>query len=188
MSTDLATELTELLAVDVSALSVGEQTTHMARLERARARFDAESLGRLAEFDQSGAWQIDAAYGAANWLAAHPGTADELTNAVAAWIELMDQDGAEPSDPQHDTVSANQVGDRVKLNGDFGLDAGLPILAALGERTDQMFHRDKKVAEQNPDDSLSMRTPGRGGPRRSLSWSWPVQAPNRTRAIGSRCS
>lgn len=87
-------------------------------------------------------------------------TADELANHVAAWIELWDDDGATPRDPEHDTISASRVGDRVKLNGDFGLDAGLPLLAALDERADQLFHRDKRVSEINPDDGLGMRTPG----------------------------
>lgn len=223
---DLATELTELLAVDVSTLSVGELTEHMARLERARSRFEARVLGTLAVFDRSGAWQIDAAYNAPNWLAGQTGapravagsrvrlaghlqlmpetakalaegsitdgharalarcvanprvrdafpdaepalvekatscTADQLTNVVDAWIELTDQDGGEPRDPQHDTVSANRVGDRVKVNADLGLETGIPFLAALEERAQQLYDRDKRVSEENPTDGLSMRTPG----------------------------
>ena len=68
---------------------------------------------------------------------------------MAAWIELVDQDGAEPHAPERDVVRANRVGDRVKIDADLGLDTGLPVLAALQERADQLFHRDKAVAEAN---------------------------------------
>lgn len=87
-------------------------------------------------------------------------TADELSRFIDGWIELWDMEGAEPRDPQHDTVSASRVGDRVRVNCDLGLESGLPLLAALDERVDQLFHRDKKVAEENPDDGLAARTPG----------------------------
>lgn len=226
MSTDLAAELTELLAVDVSVLSATELTAHVGRLERARTRFDAASLGVLSAFDDSGAWQTDAAYGASNWLSVHTGTskavararvrlaghlkvmpgtahalsegriteaharvlarcvanprtradfawaenrlvadacactADELAEKVRAWIEEIDQDGSEPFDPSHDTVSANRVGDRVKVNADLGLATGIPFLAALDERVDQLFRRDQAVLDANPDDGLAVRTPG----------------------------
>ncbi len=226
MPTRLDAELTELLAVDVSTLSVAEQVTHMARLERARTRFEATVYEQLARFDRSAAWQIDAAYSPANWLAAHTGTAravagsrmrlathltqmpatmaalaegditeaharvlargianprvrdafleqeptlvdwarscpaDELSNRIDAWIELTDQDGAEPLTPDKDVVHANRVGDRVKIDADLGLETGLPVLAALTERTDQLFRRDHAVAEANPEDGLAMRTPG----------------------------
>lgn len=226
MTENLDTELADLLAVDVSGLSVGEHCEHMAALQRAKTRFDAVVLSRLAAFDRSAAWQLDAAYNSANWLAAQTGTAravagsamklanrlqqmpatggalaagsitesharvlarcianprvrdlfsdaepnlvaramevtaDELSRVVDEWIELMDQDGAEPHDPEHDTVSANRVGDRVKVNADLGLETGLPFLAALNERTDQIYKRDQKVSEINPNDGLSMRSPG----------------------------
>ena len=226
MSSRLDAELTELLAVDVSTLSVGELVSHMAQLEQARTRFDAVVYQRLAAFDRSAAWQIDAAYSPAHWLTAQTGTAraiagsrmrlatrltqmplvaaamadgaiteaharvlargvanprtcasfaqaeaelvgwarectaDELSRRIDAWIELMDHDGAEPHAPEHDVVHANQVGDRVKINGDFGLENGLPILAALRERTEQLSKRDQRVADANPEDPLATRTPG----------------------------
>lgn len=226
MGKSLADELAEVLAVDVGSLTVAEFATHMARVEQLRTRFDAQVYDTLAAFDRSAAWQLDAAYNPANWLAAQTGTArkvagsrvqlanrlqqmphtrealaegsitesharvlarcvanprvcdaffdqeaelvaeatdctaDRLATRIDGWIELWDMDGAEPRDPQHDTVSASQVGERVRLNGDFGLDTGLPILAALEERADQLFHRDKKVTEINPDDALASRTPG----------------------------
>ena len=37
----------------------------------------------------------------------------------------------EPHDPEHDTVHANRVGDRVKLDGDLSLDTGIPLLKDL---------------------------------------------------------
>ncbi|HUF31703.1 MAG TPA: DUF222 domain-containing protein [Acidimicrobiales bacterium] len=226
MGRSLAEELVEVLAVDVESLSVAESVVHMARVEQVRTRFEAQVYETLGMFDRSGAWQLDAAYNVANWLAAQTGTsravagsrvqlanrlqqmshtrealaegsiteaharvlarcvanprvrgafadqevdlvvqamgctADQLAVKVDAWIELWDMDGVEPRDPQHDTLSASRVGDRVRLNGDFGLDAGLPLLAALEERVDQLFHRDKKVTEANPDDGLASRTPG----------------------------
>lgn len=226
MGSLLADELTEVLAVDVQSLSVAEFVVHMARVEQLRTRFEAQVYDLLGAFDRSAAWQLDAAYNPANWLAAQTGTsravagsrmqlanrlqqmphtrealaegsiteaharvlarcvanprvrdafcdqevdlvvqamectADQLAAKIDAWIELWDMDGAEPRDPQHDTLSASRVGERVRLNGDFGLDAGLPLLAALEERVDQLFHRDKKVAEANPDDGLAARTPG----------------------------
>ena len=226
MSKSLADVLAELLAVDVESLSAGEFAAHMARMERLRTRFEAQVYGLLGAFDRSAAWQVDAAYNTANWLAAQTGTAravagsrvqlaarlqqmphtraalaegsitesharvlarcvanprvrdafedqevdlvveamectaDELAAKVDAWIELWDMDGVKPRDPQHDTLSASRVGERVRLSGDFGLDAGLPLLAALDERVDQLFHRDKKVTEENPDDGLAARTPG----------------------------
>lgn len=218
--------MAEVLAVDVASLSVAEFAVHMGRVEQLRTRFEAQVYDRLAAFDRSAAWQLDAAYNPANWLAAQTGTsravagsrvqlanrllqmphtrealaegsiteaharvlarcvanprvrdafvdqevdlvvqamectADQLAPKVDAWIELWDMDGVEPRDPQHDTLSASRVGERVRLNGDFGLDAGLPLLAALEERVDQLFHRDKKVTEANPDDGLAARTPG----------------------------
>ena len=148
---------------------------------------DALLLERVADFDESGAWQLDAASSAINWfqgqvggardvvasrvkLAKHllrmPGTrevleegaiteshakvlsrcvanprvrdrfaedearlvatatrvnADQLATVVDQWIRLHDQDGVEPHDPEHDTVNANRVGDRVKINADLGL-------------------------------------------------------------------
>lgn len=85
-------------------------------------------------------------------------TADELSQRVDAWIELVDQDGAEPHAPERDTVHANVVGDRVRINGDLGLETGLPVLAALKERTDQLFRRDVAASEANADDGLAMRT------------------------------
>jgi hypothetical protein len=226
MGDAFATELAEVLAVDVSTLSVAEFAEHMGRVEQLRTRFEAQVYERLDAFERSAAWQLDAAYSPANWLAAQTGTAraaagrrmklvawlrqmphtrealadgsiteshaqvlsrcvanprtrevfpdhevdlvveaaestaDELAQHVAEWIELWDMDGAEPRDPQHDVLNANRVGDRVKVNGDFGLDTGLPLLAALEERCDQLFHRDKKVSEVNPDDGLGTRTPG----------------------------
>ena len=93
-------------------------------------------------------------------VAAMECTADQLAAKVDAWIEPWEMDGVEPRDPEHDTLSASRVGERVRLNGDFGLDAGWPLLAALEERVDQLFHRDKKVTEANPDDGLAYRTPG----------------------------
>lgn len=226
MGVPLADELAEVLAVDVTTLSVAAFAEHMARVERVRTRFEAQVYETLGAFDRSAAWQLDAAYNPANWLAAQTGTAravagsrvqlasrlrqmphtadalaegsitesharvlarcvanprvcdafadqevdlvvtamsctaDELAAHVAAWIELWDMDGVEPRDPQHDTLSASRVGERVRLNGDFGLETGLPLLAALEERTDQLFHRDKAVAEANPADGLAARTPG----------------------------
>lgn len=226
MGSSLADELAEVLAVDTGSLSVAEHAAHMARVERVRTRFEAHVYDVLGGFDRSGAWQLDAAYNPANWLAAQTGTsravagsriqlaarlqqmphtraalaegsvteaharvlarcvanprvrdaffdqevelvveameltADQLAVKVDAWIELWDMEGSEPRDPQHDTLSASRVGERVRLNGDLGLDAGLPLLAALEERVDQLFHRDKKVAEANPDDGLATRTPG----------------------------
>jgi len=226
MAGDLRDELMALLDVDIALLAPADRTKLMARIEQARARFESWTLSQLAAFDESGAWQLDAAYNAGNWLAGQTGTAradagrrlklanhlrqmpvtahalaegqiteaharvlargvanprvrgafvwaeprlvarakactaDELVHEVAAWIELNDQDGAEPKDPQHDTVSASQVGDRVKINADLGLDTGIPVLAALDERVNQLFHRDQKVAEINPTDGLGARTPG----------------------------
>ncbi len=54
---------------------------------------------------------------------------------------------------------ANRVGDRVKIDGDLGLDTGLPVLEALKERSDQLRRRDQKVTEANPDDKLATRPP-----------------------------
>lgn len=86
--------------------------------------------------------------------------ADELEQEIRQWIELHDPDGTEPSDPLVDTLHANRVGDRVKIDGDYGLETGLPILAALSERADQLLRRDQQVSEANPLDGLATRTPG----------------------------
>lgn len=226
MERSLADELADALSVDVATLSIAEFVEHMARVEQLRTRFEARVYEMLGAFDSSAAWQLDAAYSPANWLAAQTGTArnvagrrvklagrlrqmphtaaalaegtitesharvlarcvanprvcdafadqevdlvvramectaDELAMHVASWIELWDMDGVEPRDPERDTLSASRVGDRVRLNGDFGLEAGLPLLAALDERVDQLFHRDKAVTDINPDDGLAARTPG----------------------------
>jgi len=226
MVTEPALELAELLAVDVSSLSLRERVEHQAAIERCRNRLDAALLERVADFDGSGAWQLDAASSAINWfqgqvggardvmasrvrLANHlqrmPATrevlaegaiteshakvlsrcvanprvrerfaedeamlvalaaevsADQLATAVDQWIRLHDQDGVEPHDPEHDTVNANRVGDRVKVNADLGLENGLPLLAALTERHDELWRRDRAVVDANPDDDLATRTPG----------------------------
>ncbi|HSP03311.1 MAG TPA: DUF222 domain-containing protein, partial [Acidimicrobiales bacterium] len=211
MVVEPALELAELLAVDVSSLPLRQWVEHQAAIERRRNQLDAALLRRTAEFDQSGAWQLDAATSATNWfhgqvggarsvmasrvkLAAHlelmPVTreafedgditeshakvlsrcvanprvrdrfaedevelvakamdldADKLATEVDAWIRLHDQDGVEPHDPEHDTVHANRVGDRVKINADLGLESGLPVLAALTERHDEIWRRDRSV-------------------------------------------
>lgn len=226
METGPALELAELLAVDVSVLSLRERVEHQAAIERCCNKLDAVLLDRVADFDQSGAWQLDAASSATGWfhgqiggaravmssrvklakhLAVMPGTrelleegsiteshakvlsrcvanprvrdrfatdegmlvsaaeklnADQLANVVDQWIRLHDQDGPAPHGPEHDTVNANRVGDRVKINADLGLETGVPFLAALAERTDQLFRRDKAASDANPDDGLSSRTPG----------------------------
>jgi Domain of unknown function (DUF222) len=221
-----ALELAELFAVDVSLLSLPERVEHQAAIERVRNKIDAVLLAHMADFEQSGAWQEDAASSAINWfqgqiggardvmasrvkLANHlllmPGTreafeegaiteshakvlsrcvanprvrdrfaedeavlvalatevnADQLATQVDQWIRLHDQDGAEPHDPEHDTVNANRVGDRVKVNADLGLETGIPLLEALNERNDQLWRRDRAVVEANPEDPLGSRTPG----------------------------
>lgn len=86
--------------------------------------------------------------------------ADQLVGVVEQWIRVHDQEGAQPHDPEHDTVNANQVGDRVKINADLGLENGIPLLAALNERNDQLWRRDRAVVDVNPDDELATRTPG----------------------------
>lgn len=86
--------------------------------------------------------------------------ADELSNKIDAWIEIHDEDGPAPHDPEYDVVHANRVADRVKIDADLGLATGLPLLAALQERTDQIYRRDQQVAEINPDDGLGRRTAG----------------------------
>lgn len=222
----LAAKLAALLAVDTSCLSGPEYCAHMGEFETLRTQLDAEHLTRLADFDGSGCWAVDAAHGTANWMVAHTGadktdargrvrlaqrlrqmpvvaealadgeittahakvlarcvtnprtrpffaddertlvgvarngSPDDLANHVRAWIELVDQDGPAPDDPTRDTCSAHRVGDRVKISADLGLDTGLPLLAAIEERSDVLFERDKKVAAANPDDGLGMRTPG----------------------------
>jgi len=224
MTTALDVRLGELLAVDVSVLGPRAFAQHVAELERARSQMDAVLFARLAAFDRSGAWDVDAAASTTSWLTAQVGvkrqvagarmrlaghltvmphtmaalaegliteshasvlarcvanprvrdhfagaeadlvswaleeTADELSHRIDAWIELMDEDGAEPHAPQHDTVRANVVGDRVKIDADLGLETGLPVLAALKERTDQLFRRDTAASETNPGDGLAMRT------------------------------
>lgn len=86
--------------------------------------------------------------------------ADDFEQQVRRWIESQDPDGAEPSDPLEDVLHASQVGERVKIDGDFGLEVGLPLLAALTERSDQLFRRDQAVSDANPLDGLSVRTRG----------------------------
>lgn len=86
-------------------------------------------------------------------------SADELAGEVDKFLAYVDQDGPEPPAPQEDQLYANRVGDRVKIDGDLGLDAGLPLLAALQERTEQLYRRDQEVTSANPNDPLAARTP-----------------------------
>lgn len=86
--------------------------------------------------------------------------ADEFEEEMRRWMETEDPDGTEPSDPLHDTLHISRVGDRVKIDGDLGLETGIPVMAALQERSDQIYRRDRAVADVNPLDGLSMRTPG----------------------------
>ncbi len=74
-------------------------------------------------------------------------TADQYATRIAHWIDRHDPDGAAPDDPTTDRTYANQVGDRVKVDADLSLETGLPILAALEEATDKIFHADRAHAE-----------------------------------------
>ena len=74
-------------------------------------------------------------------------TADQYATRIAHWIDRHDPDGASPDDPTTDRTYADQVGDRVKINADLSLETGLPILAALEEATDKVFHADQAHAE-----------------------------------------
>ena len=74
-------------------------------------------------------------------------TADQYATRIAHWIDRHDPDGAAPDDPTTDRTYANQVGDRVKINADLSLETGLPILAALEEATDKIFHADQAHAQ-----------------------------------------
>ena len=52
------------------------------------------------------------------------------------------------------------MGDRVKINGDLSLETGLPFLAAVDERMDQLFRRDQAVSEANPLECRGCAVPG----------------------------
>ncbi len=69
-------------------------------------------------------------------------TVDETSKLVDQWMVLADQDGTAPADRDDDTLSASIVGSRVKLNGDFGLAVGVPLLAAINELADRLLHAD----------------------------------------------
>ncbi|MDE0805554.1 MAG: DUF222 domain-containing protein [Acidimicrobiales bacterium] len=226
MTTALAADLEELLSVDTSALSPWQHVVHMAKLEKARTRFEAVMFRELHEFEVSTSFEVDAARTPTDWLATQTGTqrriagsrmnlarrlrsmpftnaaftdgaiteahvrilarcvanprtseafaqheaylvglargmgADEFEQEIRRWLETQDPDGTEPSDPQDDVLHASQVGERVKLDGDFGLETGLPILAALNEKNDELFRRDRAVSDANPLDGLGTRTRG----------------------------
>ncbi len=97
--------------------------------------------------------------------------AADLDTVVQRWLLANDPDGNEPRDPDEDEVSFSRVGDRFKLNGDFGIERGLELDAALREKTDALFRRDRHRANTDPfDPSLIVHRPS-AAPKPSPSWS-----------------
>jgi hypothetical protein len=85
--------------------------------------------------------------------------AEDFDKIVQRWLLANDPDGNEPRDPDEDEVSFSRVGDRFKLNGDFGLERGLEIHAALREKVDELFRRDRKRRDADAFDPALDRTP-----------------------------
>lgn len=68
----------------------------------------------------------------------------KLSAEVDDWLFRHDTDGPEPDDPTNDRLHADRVGERVFMRGDFGLNAGLPILAALQEEMNRIAANETK--------------------------------------------
>src|SRR3546814_20492864 len=90
-----ALELAELLAVDVSALALRQRVEHQAAIERVRNKLDAVLLARVAEFELSGEWQLEAASSAINWFQGQVGGARDVMESRVTlakhWLIMPDK-------------------------------------------------------------------------------------------------
>ena len=78
---------------------------------------------------------------------------------IQRWLLANDPDGNEPADPDSDQVCFSRVGDRYRLSGEFGLERGLALHAALREKTDALFRIDRGRRTADPFDPSLDRSP-----------------------------
>jgi hypothetical protein len=88
-------------------------------------------------------------------------SADQLEKVVEYWLALADPDGREPSgDAERDSVHLSRAGNgRWSLRGDLCDEIGAEIAALLQEMCDQLFRRDHRLTEVDPDDPVVRRPP-----------------------------
>jgi hypothetical protein len=88
-------------------------------------------------------------------------SADELVRAVRYWMELVDPDGPEPdSGEEASWFSCNRLPDgRRALRGELDAAMGAEFEAALREKAEEIFRRDRRHSEIDPTDPAAGRTP-----------------------------
>jgi hypothetical protein len=79
--------------------------------------------------------------------------ADTFLKVVEHWIELADRNGPPPRPERPDELFASEtIGGRVVGKFNLSRESGIPFLEALRSKTDELFHRDKRMREVDPTD------------------------------------
>lgn len=87
-------------------------------------------------------------------------SADKFAIVMDEWLEMADPDGAGPRPERPNQLHISQTLDG-RIEGRFSLtkDVGLPILEAIKAKTNELFHRDKRLREVDPTDPLIDEAP-----------------------------
>src|SRR5947199_2254988 len=80
---------------------------------------------------------------------------DRFKLLIEKWIDDADPDGVEPRPERPNEFFASETLEG-RVVGKFNLtrEVGLPFVEALRAKTDELFHRDKKLREVDPTDPL----------------------------------
>lgn len=87
-------------------------------------------------------------------LVRHAGTlgADDFAHVVRRWMELNDDDGAEPADEKDTFHMSRTLDGRLKGRFDLGAEAAAVVEAAINEKVQELFQRDTRNREIDPTD------------------------------------
>jgi hypothetical protein len=81
--------------------------------------------------------------------------ADGFLKVIEHWLDLADPNGPPPRAERPDELYASEtLGGRVVGKFDLSRESGLPFLEAMRSKTDELFHRDKRLREVDPTDPL----------------------------------
>jgi hypothetical protein len=80
---------------------------------------------------------------------------DDFATVMDQWVDMADPDGAAPRAERPDELHINQTLDG-RIEGRFSLtkELGLPILEAIKAKTNELFHRDKRLRDVDATDPL----------------------------------
>jgi hypothetical protein len=81
--------------------------------------------------------------------------ADRFAKVIEHWLSFADPDGAEPRRERPDELFASEtIGGRVVGKFNLSRETGLGLLESLRSKTDELFHRDRRLREVDPTDPL----------------------------------